>query len=398
MVGNERVQDVLACLADLAPVADAPPSGRVVPLEWFRWLPLAATTLIGPEYDDLQTGGAVVPTTAIDRGLGERLAAIDRLRGAGSVRAGWLWVAGRETTANGKHRRVFHPLVTVPVRPTSHRLVGGSLAKAGDAELSPLVTDPAARRRLDDHLEWGGGALGGPDVGADPALLPRLLRLTHFATELAAAAGLAVDRVVPGGGAPDDLMREDGLVCAVGMGVFVLEETGGSARGAELRRWADRPSLGPSAFRSLYLGVTAGGDVGAEVAASDEPVEAPVALTPAQRQCVRSSRTASVTVISGGAGNGKSHTATAIVSDALARGERVLVTAKSDAGVDALVELLERTPGPDPVVFGSSERRSRLANRLAAGRDGALAAPPRSGWPGRRSTMPAPSATGCGRG
>jgi hypothetical protein len=45
----------------------------------------------------------------------------------------------------------------------------------------------------------------------------------------------------------------------------------------------------------------------------------------------------------------------------------VLVAAKADATVDALLQLFERAPGPEPIVFGSSERREVLAERLAAG-------------------------------
>ena len=43
------------------------------------------------------------------------------------------------------------------------------------------------------------------------------------------------------------------------------------------------------------------------------------------------------------------------------------MAAKTDATVDALLDLLERSPGPDPVVFGSNERREALAARLSAG-------------------------------
>jgi len=86
-----------------------------------------------------------------------------------------------------------------------------------------------------------------------------------------------------------------------------------------------------------------------------------------QRRAVRRSRSEPISLISGAPGTGKSHTVAAIACDALARGESVLVAAKSDATVDALLDLLERTPGPDPVVFGSTARREALAERLAAG-------------------------------
>jgi len=79
------------------------------------------------------------------------------------------------------------------------------------------------------------------------------------------------------------------------------------------------------------------------------------------------SRCEPITLISGAPGTGKSHTIAGIAFDALSRGETVLVAAKADATVDALVDLLDRGPGPDPVVFGSNERRDALAAHLAAG-------------------------------
>ena len=95
-------------------------------------------------------------------------------------------------------------------------------------------------------------------------------------------------------------------------------------------------------------------------------------LTPRQHQIVLSSRHADVTVVSGAPGTGKSHTIAAIATDAVRGGETVLIAAKSEATVDALVDLLERTPGPQPVVFGSNERRQALAERLASGGSGAV--------------------------
>jgi hypothetical protein len=96
-------------------------------------------------------------------------------------------------------------------------------------------------------------------------------------------------------------------------------------------------------------------------------VESPYLLTPVQKMAVSQSRSEPVTVVSGAPGTGKSHTVAAIACDALARGRRVLIAAKSDASVDALIDILERGPGPDPIVFGSNERREALAARLAAG-------------------------------
>jgi hypothetical protein len=72
-------------------------------------------------------------------------------------------------------------------------------------------------------------------------------------------------------------------------------------------------------------------------------------------------------VVAGAPGTGKSHTIAAMACDALGRGQSVLVAAKADATVDALLDLFERAPGLDPIVFGSNERKDALAARLAAG-------------------------------
>ncbi len=56
----------------------------------------------------------------------------------------------------------------------------------------------------------------------------------------------------------------------------------------------------------------------------------------------------------------------------MSRGERVLMATRSAQASDVLAGLLERHPGPDPVLFGGGERADRLARRLADG----LAAPP----------------------
>lgn len=158
-------------------------------------------------------------------------------------------------------------------------------------------------------------------------------------------------------------MRREGLVIVAGAGVYAVHETGGTSRASSLRLWASGSLDEPTAFHSLYLHV-------------DDPpvthplvadVDSPFLLTPVQDEAVARSRRDPVILISGAPGTGKSHTIAAIACDALGRGQTVLVAAKSDATVDALLELLERSPGPDPVVFGSNERRERLAARLSAG-------------------------------
>ena len=133
-----------------------------------------------------------------------------------------------------------------------------------------------------------------------------------------------------------------------------------------MRAWSAGPLDTWTAFHSLYLD-PAPSAAGADDAEVDRRVESPFLLTPVQRQTVATSRQAPITLISGAPGTGKSHTIAAVACDALARGQRVLLAAKSDATVDALLDLLDRAPGPDPVVFGSNERREALASRLSAG-------------------------------
>jgi hypothetical protein len=386
-----RASAVLRALADLAPATETRTSGLAVPTEWFRWLPVDAVRLFHP--------GAYVPTgeswvegvakrylaqtgetgdggVPIDRAFGERLAAVDQIRaGERSLRLGWLFVAGRTTTEDGRPRRVFHPLVTIPVRVQRPPVGKALLLPAGDAEISELVTDRDVRHALESHIELGGGALEGlSGVDAVATLLPRLERLQAYARSVADAAGLPAATVVPASDGPDGLMRSDGLVIVAGVGVYAISEPGESSRAGSLRAWSAGRLDTWTGFHSLYLDPTTSLHPDAQADAdpdadpdADRTVESPYLLTPVQREAVATSRQAQITLVSGAPGTGKSHTIAAIACDALARGQRVLLAAKSDATVDALLDLLDRAPGPDPVVFGSNERREALATRLSAG-------------------------------
>jgi hypothetical protein len=126
--GGASVTQVLNALADLAPSAEPRSTSLVIPTEWFRWLPLAAVRLFLPAAEPARPGPRTISVLAgapdqglrevpIDRRFGSRLAAVDQLRPTQrSLRAGWLFVAGRVVAGDGRSRRVFHPLVTVPVR------------------------------------------------------------------------------------------------------------------------------------------------------------------------------------------------------------------------------------------------------------------------------------------
>lgn len=361
-----RAKAVLGVMADLSPSpAQQPAAAHAIPLEWFRWLPAEAVRLFPPEkLLALATPPADVRAVDLDRRFGERLQAVDQLRpGQRSLRAGWLFVAGGKDAGGGRRQRIFHPLVTIPVRVQGWGLP--RLVPAGDEELTPLITDTTTRQRLEGQMEFGGGALQGvSEVSVTEALLVRLGRLRRFAQDAAAAAGLHASRLVAADKGPDELLRSDELVIVAGVGVYAVHETGGTSRAASLRAWAEGSMHEWTAFHSMYLG-----PLQAETPREQDGgmVESPYLLTPTQRSAVLQSRSEPVTAVSGAPGTGKSHTVAAIACDALARGQRVLMAAKSDATIDALLDLLERGPGPDPVIFGSNERREALADRLAGG-------------------------------
>jgi hypothetical protein len=109
-------------------------------------------------------------------------------------------------------------------------------------------------------------------------------------------------------------------------------------------------------------------------------VASPLPLTDQQADVVLSARAEPVTVVSGPPGTGKSQTAAAIALDAVAHGRSVLVATQSAAAADVLAELLDRVPGPTPVLFGGGERASRLAAKLA---DGLEASPDDRAGPAR---------------
>ena len=375
-----RASAVLRVLADLAPSTEVRAQGLVVPTEWFRWLPIDAVRVFRPG-PSIPTGESWVqgatnrwlanPTAAddkevsIDRQFGERLAAVDQIRAAQrSLRVGWLFVAGRAEASNGRSRRVFHPLVTRPVRVQRPPALGRAvLVPAGDAEISELITDGVMHRKLESDIELGGGAFEG-FFGVEPpaGLLPRLDRLQRYARSAAHAAGLPADSVVPASDGPDGLTRGDGLVIVAGVGVYAIHEVGESSRAASLRAWSSQPLDTWTAFHSLYLDPTGASIPTGDV---DRAVESPFLLTHRQREAVATSRQEQITLISGAPGTGKSHTIAAIACDALARGQRVLVAAKSDATVDALLDLLDRAPDPTRwcSVRTSEAKRSPLAFR-----------------------------------
>jgi hypothetical protein len=191
---GDLARRALLALADVTPSAEQRTAGLSVPTEWFTWLSAGSVRIFWPTSEALAGGDAAELRYAnVDRAFGERLASVDQLRPEQrSLRVGWLFVAGRVEDGSGRFRRVFHPLVTLPVR--VERPLGwgpARLVPAGDVEVSDLVSEPHERHRLEDSIQTGGGALGDiADAAIPPALLARLHRLHEFARAAAAAAGL----------------------------------------------------------------------------------------------------------------------------------------------------------------------------------------------------------------
>ena len=302
---------------------------------------------------------ARVDECPIDPSLAERLAAVDQVRlGKRRLRLGWLWVAGTDHAG----RRIFHPLVTLPIRVVRSRPGRAAhILAAGDAELTELITDFAKRDVLERHVETGGGSLG-TGLTVHASWLTKFPKLKAYALDLASAAGFTTNAVMSSDAKPEQLLDRHGLSLIAGCGVFAGDDAEGTARADLLRMWDDESLVTRTAFHSLYFGA----ELTVEPVPSD-PVESAYPLTPTQRSVLLRVRTAPLSVVAGAPGTGKSHTIAAVAHDTIAHGQTVLIAAKSEATVDALVGLLERSNGPDPVVFGSNERRKLLAERLASG-------------------------------
>jgi hypothetical protein len=313
---------------------------------------------------------------SIDRTFGDKLAAIDALRPEQhSLRVGWLFVAGTVTDDAGTTQRHFWPLLTRPMRVDRSAVVGShGLRPAGDTELTERISDVLIRHELERAAAFGGGALG-TGVAIAESMLQRLTRLRQFAIDAARAAGVEVSELVAATESPDSFARHDGLVVVAGLAVYAATRAAGTSHAASLRTWAAQPLDTPTAMHAMYADTDVapnqpgndGPGPGTDTEPSVHSVISPFLLTPAQRLAVTSTRSRALTVVNGAPGTGKSHTITAIACDALARRESVLVVAMSNATIDALVELFDRAPGPQPVVFGSNERKDELASLLADG-------------------------------
>lgn len=295
------------------------------------------------------------------------LAAHDQLhRHEQRLREGWVFVAGR-TAIDGERREVCLPLLSAPARLHRPNSVvewsrGSSdpeipavewVRRSGDPEITSLVADPDQRADLESRAQFGGGGLD----GALGEHLHRFPQLTAWVREVCAAADLDVSEVLPPSTDPLALRRRDGLVAVVGHGLYAVETEDEPERRRTLRGWAARPGLAGTALATVYTGAT-------PVDVPDEPVHSPLPLTSAQCQIVVRSRHEPLVVASGAPGTGKSHAVVALAIDAVLRGESVLVATQSHHAAEVLADMLDRHPGPTPLLFGNGERRGDLLDEL----------------------------------
>ncbi|MFY1686841.1 DEAD/DEAH box helicase [Plantactinospora sp. WMMB782] len=323
---SPSVATVLRALADLAPAAPERVYDVTRPGQPLIWLP-------DPNF--CRRSREV-----------ERLVAADLLhRDDRTLRRGWGLVAGVAETAAGP-RKVRFPLLGEPVRlePT---LRGYRVVPAGDFEITPLVEDRDLAAQLEEALELGGLPwLAG--AGAET-----WMRTAAEATGLRVVG--QVDRGRRTGRASFPSRPPVLYVSAV---LFGVRDVAGLALGDRLRAWAARPGLESTALAPVY------GTAAPAAPAVAGPVDSPLPLNEAQTEVVRRVRHQPVTVVSGPPGNGKSHAVVAAALDVVDRGGSVLVVTQSRHAADVLGELLERYPGPRPVLFGDAERRAALAAAL----------------------------------
>lgn len=133
----------------------------------------------------------------------------------------------------------------------------------------------------------------------------------------------------------------------------------------ELDQMASLP-LHETAFGCLFDPPTASppaADAALEVVLDDA---LPVPLTRVQEATVRSARTAPLTVVTGPPGTGKSYTITAMVLDALLRGESVLIASQMDKAVQVVADQVERIAGRFSIVrSGGRAAQRRLARQIS---------------------------------
>lgn len=298
------------------------------------------------------------------------------------LRVGWLWLTGMH---NGQP--VHAPIVSWSAQKgqapsLKYARLGLVLTVHSAARLELDITDVATREHLESTIQYGGGALTTVTPGGlgmvdsssdphtvDPALLARLTRLNTWVADVTFAAGLGRRQLLARPRNPTQ------LEVTAELKLYVEEPTPLTPTvGATLQLWHSRP-IDNTAFAALYSpqryhfrqGYRSefADDHTGSLVSSTWP-ESPVALTAQQWAAAQKPGTEPITVITGPPGNGKSQTTVAAALHAIEQGHSVLIAAPSTAAVDALVELFDAAPGPDPVVFGGDRQRHVGDDMVAA--------------------------------
>ncbi|CAM3124003.1 AAA domain-containing protein [Stackebrandtia soli] len=302
------VSTLLAVLADLAPAPRAAP------------LDIRSGTATAVHFPDLDPDTVKDPAAA-------RLAALDALhRDERIMRQGWYTIRGN-AMVDGRRRVVFLPLYQRPVR-IQTGMLSQRIRPAGDIETTLGPTAPES-----------------PLNPIDPETL----------LELAVSTGLPVTAVTDT--PPTD---RDELVLVTGSVLFAARPAPMGVA-PTLRDWGSRPGLDATALAAVY------GLAPLEPERPERPTVRILPLDPDQTAAADHARRHPVTVISGAPGCGKSHTLAAIAQDAIAAGESVLMVTQSVHAADVLADLISRQPGPEPVLFGDSERRGAVLTELSGG-------------------------------
>jgi AAA domain len=349
---------ILRCFADLAertangpaeqPHGDVPPSVVDVTRagEAPVWLGTSVGLPIPPGYGALPS---MPRTDAV-----QNLATLDRLQPTEHLlRLGWVVVTGRIKVGDQSVGYCF-PLISQPVvlERNVAMALNLTLRPVGEMVLTPLVTDAARGAALEENPQFGGGALdpvGGSEVTA--RLIARLPRLQSWVREVVAACGLPpVAEILGPDDDPLDHRSRVGLVACVGSLLYASRDVFSPRLDASLRDWSTKRGIGGTAFAAIY-----GGGQPTTTAGAPELLDSPFALSPIQHKAASRPRHERLTVISGPPGSGKTHTVAAIASDAVSRGESVLLATRSSHAADVVADMLARRPGPDPIRFGQAQ-------------------------------------------
>ena len=301
------------------------------------------------------------------------------------LRLGWVWFAG-VVDVDGEATQYCFPAISMPmVRrqesqdsaaqtgrafSTLREITGADndrhrLVPAGDAEMTPLITDDAVADRLLEEASFGDGTFRDSldELGnlrpLDPTVFTELPQLMTWCANVAAAVGLEVAQTFPlHGSVPSARRTQPGISMHMGCGMYLANPATQGSRKESLLGLSALDGLSDTAFAKIY-----GEGVIAPTVERDVVALRPLSLR--QRHIASRASGSDVSVLSGAPGTGKSHVLSVVARSAVARGESVLVAAGSPHAVDVLVEHFGATPGPTPVTFGGSRHGNRLAAELS---------------------------------